>query len=64
MPSEDKTYCANSRCENTKCERHQIHINLRYLFHSYTIFENCPDFKGRGEDNGLFECSTKLGGAK
>ena len=52
MPSEDITYCANERCENTKCERHPMNINLHYLYHSYAIFTECKDFKGKGANEG------------
>ena len=39
--SEDMTYCFFSECPNKKCERHESHIKLRDIPHSYAFFTNC-----------------------
>lgn len=47
--SEDITYCSNEKCENTKCERHPININLHWLHHSYADFRECESWKKGGD---------------
>ena len=45
MSSEDITYCSNEHCTNTKCERHPMNINLKYVHHSYAMFTECEYWK-------------------
>lgn len=39
--SEDITWCYNSKCPHTECERHSSHIKLFYIPHSFAFYERC-----------------------
>ena len=48
--SEDITFCSNSRCKNTKCERNQKNIKQHWLDHSYAMFTDCDYWGCASED--------------
>ena len=39
--SEDITFCFNTKCKNTKCERNPKNIRLHYIYHSFAFFKEC-----------------------
>ena len=45
MSSEDITFCSNSNCRNTKCERNPKNIQQYWLDHSYAMFTDCENWE-------------------
>lgn len=39
--SEDITFCFNTRCKYTRCERNPRNIRLYWMPHSFARFEEC-----------------------
>lgn len=49
--SEDITFCSNSKCTDTKCERNQKNIKQYWLDHSFADFSECEKFADMRGDN-------------
>ena len=39
--SDDITFCHNTHCRNTECERNPVNIKKPYQYHSYGFFKDC-----------------------
>lgn len=49
MPSEDITFCANSKCPMQNCFRHQRNIRNFNILHSFAVFTDCAYMRSATE---------------